>query len=273
MRQNRRARGRSGGRKMPNPLTRSYESNGPDVKVRGTASNIAEKYQQLARDALASGDPIAAENYYQHAEHYLRIIATAQAQQTQQAEERANEAGEDRSDDGRNDNRGEGRRNERGRGRTGQRAVNARPPMAMARMRLPVSRTRRTPPTSPACRPSCAMHLPPARRPKPLRMRISLTRRRRRRNRTMRLTPPKRQATVLHRRKKTPGPMKTPGPIRPGRVAHRAGVRRPGRLPMATAQPRAALRPTPDICLKSVDQWTPPHPCCGVFCCADATPI
>jgi hypothetical protein len=55
-----------------------YESNGPDVKIRGTASHVAEKYLQLARDAQSSGDPIAAENYYQHAEHYFRLIAAAQ---------------------------------------------------------------------------------------------------------------------------------------------------------------------------------------------------
>jgi hypothetical protein len=48
-----------------------YESNGPDVKIRGTASHVAEKYLQLARDAQSSGDPVAAENYYQHAEHYF----------------------------------------------------------------------------------------------------------------------------------------------------------------------------------------------------------
>jgi hypothetical protein len=57
-----------------------YESNGPDVKIRGTASHVAEKYLQLARDAQSSGDPIAAENYYQHAEHYFRVIAAAQEQ-------------------------------------------------------------------------------------------------------------------------------------------------------------------------------------------------
>ena len=51
-----------------------YESNGPDVKIRGTASHVAEKYLQLARDAQSSGDPIAAENYYQHAEHYFRVM-------------------------------------------------------------------------------------------------------------------------------------------------------------------------------------------------------
>jgi hypothetical protein len=76
--QNKRMRGRN--RKSQNPLTRVYESNGPDVKVRGTAAHIAEKYVQLARDAQSSGDPVAAENYYQHAEHYFRLIAAVQDQ-------------------------------------------------------------------------------------------------------------------------------------------------------------------------------------------------
>jgi hypothetical protein len=76
--QNKRMRGRN--RKSHNPLTRVYESNGPDVKIRGTASHVAEKYIQLARDAQASGDPVGAENYYQHAEHYFRMIAAAQEQ-------------------------------------------------------------------------------------------------------------------------------------------------------------------------------------------------
>ena len=70
--------------KSPNPLTRSFESNGPDVKIRGTAQHVADKYAQLARDAQASGDPVAAENYLQHAEHYYRLIATAQEQFRQQ---------------------------------------------------------------------------------------------------------------------------------------------------------------------------------------------
>lgn len=80
-----RMRGRGNNhRKSQNPLTRVYESNGPDVKIRGTASHIAEKYIQLARDAQSSGDPVAAENYYQHAEHYFRLIAAAQEQFRQQ---------------------------------------------------------------------------------------------------------------------------------------------------------------------------------------------
>lgn len=101
--QNRRMRGRnnnnSGGnnnsnnnnnnnnnnRRGPNALTRSYESNGPDVKIRGSAQQIAEKYTTLARDAMSSGDRVVAENYLQHAEHYNRIIAAAQAQMPVQA--------------------------------------------------------------------------------------------------------------------------------------------------------------------------------------------
>ena len=75
---NKRMRGRN--RRGPNPLARSYELNGPDVKVRGTAQHIADRYLQLARDAQSSGDPVTAESYFQHAEHYLRIIAAAQDQ-------------------------------------------------------------------------------------------------------------------------------------------------------------------------------------------------
>ena len=81
-----RMRGRpNSNRKGPNPLTRSYESSGPDVKIRGTAHHISEKYLQLARDAQASGDPVMAESYLQHAEHYFRLIAAAQQAQQQAA--------------------------------------------------------------------------------------------------------------------------------------------------------------------------------------------
>jgi len=71
-------------RRNHNPLTRVYESNGPDVKIRGTANHVAEKYLQLARDAQSSGDPVSAENYFQHAEHYFRLIAVANEQFRQQ---------------------------------------------------------------------------------------------------------------------------------------------------------------------------------------------
>lgn len=97
-----RGRNRSSNNKGPNPLTRSFESNGPDIKVRGTAQHIAEKYSQLARDAQASGDPVAAENYFQHAEHYIRIISAAQEQFRQQSSQydRYDDEGEEGADEG-----------------------------------------------------------------------------------------------------------------------------------------------------------------------------
>ena len=96
---NKRMRGRN--RKGPNPLARTYESNGPDVKVRGTALHIAEKYVQLARDAQSSGDRVQAENYLQHAEHYFRIVNAAQAQMPQQQQQafRNDAEGEEDDDD------------------------------------------------------------------------------------------------------------------------------------------------------------------------------
>src|ERR1700760_1720276 len=90
-------------RRGQNPMTRVFESNGPDIKIRGTASHVAEKYVQLAPDARSSGDPVAAENYYQHAEHYFRLIAAAQEQfrqnQPQQQPRPENEISSDEGDD------------------------------------------------------------------------------------------------------------------------------------------------------------------------------
>jgi hypothetical protein len=72
--------GGNGGGFNPN---RTYDSSGPEVKIRGSASHVYEKYLQLARDANSSGDRIMAENYLQHAEHYYRIMAAAAAQAAQ----------------------------------------------------------------------------------------------------------------------------------------------------------------------------------------------
>lgn len=71
-----------------NNSNRSMDSNGPDVKVRGTASTIYEKYTTLARDAASSGNRVKAENYRQHAEHYLRLM-NAQEAAKQEAREKA----------------------------------------------------------------------------------------------------------------------------------------------------------------------------------------
>jgi hypothetical protein len=59
-----------------NGLSRShvFDSNGPEVRIRGTAFQVHEKYMALAKDAFSVGDRILAENYLQHAEHYQRVI-------------------------------------------------------------------------------------------------------------------------------------------------------------------------------------------------------
>lgn len=73
------------------PLNRNhvFDSSGPDIRIRGTAQQLFEKYLQLGRDATSSGDRVMAEGYFQHAEHYFRILnamnqAAMQHQQYQQ---------------------------------------------------------------------------------------------------------------------------------------------------------------------------------------------
>ena len=124
--QNKRGRGRNNNnnnnnnRKGGNPLSRTYDSSGPDVKIRGTAQHIAEKYGALARDAQSSGDNVMAENYLQHAEHYNRIIAAAQAQM-QERYQRDDRDASDRDGFGERDDRDEGER------AAGDRLESARP--------------------------------------------------------------------------------------------------------------------------------------------------
>ena len=83
--------GGGGGGFNPN---RTFDSSGPEIKIRGSAAHVYEKYLQLARDANSGGDRVMAENYLQHAEHYYRIMAAQQAQmaqyQAQQAAMNAN---------------------------------------------------------------------------------------------------------------------------------------------------------------------------------------
>ena len=88
MRQNhgsKRSRGRNSNRRNGSSRNQTFDSNGPSVRIRGNASQVHEKYLAMARDASSSGDRIAAENYYQHAEHYFRILAV----QREEAEARA----------------------------------------------------------------------------------------------------------------------------------------------------------------------------------------
>lgn len=80
---NNRNRNQQGG----NVVNRVFDSSGPEGKVRGTPQQVIEKYNQLARDAQLSNDRVAAENFQQHAEHYLRLLAEAQREQDQRRAE------------------------------------------------------------------------------------------------------------------------------------------------------------------------------------------
>jgi len=77
-------RGRNQRRRQGANPNRALDSNGPDVRIRGTANQIYDKYTALARDASSSGDRVKAENYLQHAEHYFRVIRSVQQSQQQQ---------------------------------------------------------------------------------------------------------------------------------------------------------------------------------------------
>ena len=74
-----RSRNFRGNGRRPNfqPRNSTFESSGPEGKIRGSAHQVIDKYQALARDALAAGDRIAAENYLQHAEHYYRVLVAS----------------------------------------------------------------------------------------------------------------------------------------------------------------------------------------------------
>lgn len=68
--------GNNGGRRF-NPRIQTFDSNGPEVRIRGNAFQVNEKYLSLARDAAAAGDRVLAESYLQHAEHYQRMLNEA----------------------------------------------------------------------------------------------------------------------------------------------------------------------------------------------------
>jgi hypothetical protein len=78
-------------RSVGNIVNRVFDSSGPEGKVRGTPQQIIDKYNQLARDAQLSNDRVAAENFQQHAEHYLRMLAEAQREQEARREQQQNQ--------------------------------------------------------------------------------------------------------------------------------------------------------------------------------------
>ena len=109
MKRQRRNRNKGGGNSGNNP-NRSFDSNGPEVRVRGNASTVYEKYVQLAQDANRNGNRVRAEALYQHAEHYLRVHSEQQAARDAAAREKeAREAKRREERDARNEGRNEGR--------------------------------------------------------------------------------------------------------------------------------------------------------------------
>lgn len=98
---NRRSRGRGGNRRPNggNNRMQVFDSNGPDIRIRGTAHQICEKYVTLAKDARSSGDYVTAESYLQHAEHYQRIISTWNEQNEQAKPVRAKQEEKQSGDD------------------------------------------------------------------------------------------------------------------------------------------------------------------------------
>ena len=109
-----RGRGRGNSRNRgSSPRNNTFDSNGPSGRIRGNAVQVFEKYQALARDAQSAGDRITAENLFQHAEHYYRIMAAAE-----DAQNRSNPNGNGaprrlvRNDDVEYDEDGEDRQND-----------------------------------------------------------------------------------------------------------------------------------------------------------------
>ncbi len=83
--------GGGGGGGIPLNRNHVFDSNGPEVRIRGTAQQLFEKYLQLGRDSTGSGDRVMAESYFQHAEHYFRILnAINQASQQGQPQQNVN---------------------------------------------------------------------------------------------------------------------------------------------------------------------------------------
>ena len=100
-------------RSVANAMNRVFDSSGPEGKVRGTPQQIIEKYQQLTRDCQLSGDRVAAENFQQHAEHYMRLQAEAQREidarrEQQDRENREKQAQRDQERNDRTEQRPDG---------------------------------------------------------------------------------------------------------------------------------------------------------------------
>lgn len=85
-------------RSVANAVNRVFDSAGPEGKVRGTPQQIIEKYMTLFRDSQLSGDRVAAENFQQHAEHYIRLLSEALKEQNDRKEQQEAQAASRRSE-------------------------------------------------------------------------------------------------------------------------------------------------------------------------------
>ena len=102
-----RSRGKGNrGKSQGHSPNRVYESAGPEGKVRGTPQQIIDKYQSLARDAQLSGDRVGAENFLQHAEHYVRILVAAQEAAAERRDQQAQQNGQQQNGNGGQNNQG-----------------------------------------------------------------------------------------------------------------------------------------------------------------------
>lgn len=104
-------------RSVGNIINRVFDSSGPEGKVRGTPQQIIDKYNQLARDAQLGNDRVAMENFQQHAEHYLRLLAEAQREIDQRREQQERENRDRQSDR----DQGQGSQGQRDQGRDNNR--------------------------------------------------------------------------------------------------------------------------------------------------------
>lgn len=133
-----------GGGNGNQPLNRNhvFDSSGPDVRLRGTAQQLFEKYLQLGRDATSGGDRVAAEGYFQHAEHYFRILgamAAVQQQHQPQQDRRYREPGGESY-------QGEGQGGEPGESHDGQGAASLEAELAGEAETLPMPQPRHAAP-------------------------------------------------------------------------------------------------------------------------------
>ena len=87
-----RHQGGGGGGGIPLNRNHVFDRNGPDLRIRGTSQQLFEKYLQLGRDATSGGDRVMAESYFQHAEHYFRIL-NAMNQAAQQGQPNVQQQG------------------------------------------------------------------------------------------------------------------------------------------------------------------------------------